>query len=103
MNDNPVLSRGGRVTRSRNWQLPFGVGMVWAIAAYLSLALREAGEGMLLLWLPSGIAVAALAATPRSRWRGILLAIVAAMLAVCTARGIPLVSAAGFAVAQGVE
>lgn len=89
--------------RIRHWQVPLGVGMVWALAANLSLALREAGEGMLLLWLPSGIAVAALAATPRSRWPAILLAVVAAMFAVCTGRGIPLASAAGFSVAQGVE
>jgi diguanylate cyclase (GGDEF)-like protein len=87
----------------RQWRVPMGVGVVWALAAYVSLALREAGEGMLLIWLPSGIAVAALAGTPRRRWPGILLAIVAAMFAVCALRGIPLWSAAGFALAQAVE
>jgi diguanylate cyclase (GGDEF)-like protein len=91
------------VTRSRHWQVPLGVGMVWAIAAYFSLALRQAADGMLLIWMPSAIAVAALASTPRNQWPKILLAIVTAMFAVCTFHGIPLARTAGFAVAQAAE
>ena len=89
--------------RIRHWQVPLGVGAVWGLAAYASLALREAGGGMLLIWLPSGIAVAALAGAPRNRWPRILLAIVAAMFVVCTLSGIPVANTAGFAVAQAVE
>lgn len=89
--------------RIRLWHIPLTVGVVWGLAAYASLALREAGEGMLLIWLPSGIAVAALAGVPRNRWPRILLTIVAAMFAVCALRGIPLANTAGFAVAQAVE
>ena len=91
------------MARFRQWQVPLGVGTVWGVAAFFSIALREAAGGVLLLWLPSAIAVAALAGTPRSRWPRILLAIASAMFAVCTLRGIPLVNAAGFAVAQAVE
>jgi len=91
------------VARVRHWQVPLGVGAIWLVAAWFSLALREAGGGMLLIWLPSAIAVAALAGAPRNRWPRILLTVVAAMLVVCALRGIPLTRAAGFALAQAVE
>lgn len=87
----------------RQWQVPCGVGAVWGLAAYASLALREASGGVLLLWLPGAIAVAALAATPRCRWPRILLAIVAATLIACGLRGTPLLNASGFAIAQAAE
>jgi diguanylate cyclase (GGDEF)-like protein len=91
------------VVRIRQWRVPVGVGLVWGLAAYVSLALRAAGEGMLLIWMPSAIAIAALAGVPRRRWPPILLAIAGAMFAVCFLRGIPLASAAGFAGAQVAE
>ena len=87
----------------RSWQFPIVAAALWGVAAWFSLALRDGSQGVLLLWLPSAVAVAALASSPRKGWPPILLALVFANFAVSLLRGIPLGNSFGFGMAQVVE
>lgn len=87
----------------RGWQIPMGAAALWGIAAWFSLVLRDGTGGVLLLWLPSAVAVAALAITPRRDWPTILVGLVLANLTVGGLWGIPLVTSLGFGLAQVVE
>ena len=87
----------------RSLQIPFVAAALWAVAAWFSLALRDGSDGVLLLWLPSAVAVAALAGSPRKDWPRILIALVFANFAVSLLRGIPLANSIGFGLAQVVE
>ncbi len=89
--------------RLRDWQMPITVGLVWAVTAYFSLALRNSSGGVLLLWLPSAVAVAALAEQPRSDWPRILFALFAANLLTSLFTNIPITASIGFGTAQVVE
>ena len=87
----------------RQWREPAAVGLAWMVTAYFSLALRDSNGGVLLLWLPSGVAVAALSGQPRKRWPRLLLALFVAILMTCRLRGIGLEHSLGFGVAQVAE
>jgi diguanylate cyclase (GGDEF)-like protein len=82
---------------------PFLAALLWSALALASAHLREAGGAVLLVWLPSAVAVASLYATPSDRWRGMIAALGAAQLGTCLALGIPWLQSAGFALAGLVE
>ncbi|MGX7895789.1 diguanylate cyclase [Tsuneonella sp. HG222] len=75
----------------------------WAVLACASLGVRESGHGVLLLWLPSAVAVAALAQRRRDEWPPFLIALFCANFAASLLFGIPLGRSAGFATAQLAE
>ncbi|WAT17891.1 MASE1 domain-containing protein [Aurantiacibacter sp. MUD11] len=52
----------------RHLREPVAAGLLWGALASLCLLVRDVWGGQLLLWAPSGVAVAAFHATRRSRW-----------------------------------
>ena len=82
---------------------PLIAGLLWSTLALASTALREWGGAVVLIWLPSAIAVAALYVTPTRRWPGLLAALLVAQVATSLLRGTPPVPAFGFALANIVE
>ena len=86
--------------RLRQWHGPTIAGLIWAITAYLSLALRSSSGGMLLLWLPSGVAVVFLANSPRSGWPRYLAALFVADQCTSFLLDVPLANAIGLGIAQ---
>jgi diguanylate cyclase (GGDEF)-like protein len=82
---------------------PLLAGLLWSAFAFASTFVRDAGGAVLLLWLPSAVAVAALYATPTQRWAGLIAALVAAQLLTYSLLGIGLSTALGFALANQIE
>lgn len=82
---------------------PLVAGLLWAALALASSFVRDAGGAVLLVWLPSAVAVASLYATPRRRWPVLIGVLFAVQVAVSWWRGTPLWSATGFAFANQVE
>jgi diguanylate cyclase (GGDEF)-like protein len=82
---------------------PLIAGLLWSVFALGSTFARDAGGAVLLVWLPSGVAVASLYAAPARRWPPLLAALFAAQLATFAIVGIPIVSSLGFAIANQVE
>lgn len=92
--------RGYRLAALRG---PVVAALLWSALASASMQLRDQGEAVLLIWLPSAVSVAALYATPRRNWWLVLTALAVALVATSTAYGVPLVRALGLAVANAAE
>ena len=82
---------------------PLLAALVWSVAALASVFLRDAGGAVLLLWLPSAVAVAALYATPARRWPVLIGVLFVTQVLTYLAIGISPPAAFGFAAANGVE
>jgi diguanylate cyclase (GGDEF)-like protein len=91
------------VVRFEQVRGPLVAGLLWGALALASTFVREAGGAVLLVWLPSAVAVASLYATPQRRWPGLIGALFAVELVTSLWRGTPAVSALGFAFANQVE
>src|SRR5690606_6451954 len=78
-------------------------GLLWSAFAIASALVRDEGGAVLLVWLPSAVAVAALYATPAKRWPGLLATLFAAQLLTYSLLGVGALSALGFAFANQVE
>jgi len=77
--------------------------LLWSVFAAGSVYLRDAGEAVLLVWLPSAVAVASLYATPARRWPWVLGALGAGQMLTLAALGVSPVTAAGFVIANLAE
>lgn len=82
---------------------PLLAGLLWSVFALASAFLRDAGGAVLLLWLPSAVAVAALYATPKHRWPALVAVLFAAQMLTFVLLGIGLAGAVGFALANQAE
>nr|WP_166175044.1 diguanylate cyclase [Altererythrobacter segetis] len=82
---------------------PLIAGLLWIALAFASTTLRDKGGAMLLLWLPTGVHVASVYATPRKRWPWLLGTLFTMQVLYAMWRGVPFVPASGIAFANGVE
>jgi diguanylate cyclase (GGDEF)-like protein len=82
---------------------PFVTGLLWIALACASTTLRDTGGAVLLLWLPTGVHVASVYATPRRRWGWLIGTLFTMQVAYSTWRGLPLVPAMGIALGNQVE
>ncbi|OYX10476.1 MAG: hypothetical protein B7Z08_00850 [Sphingomonadales bacterium 32-68-7] len=73
------------------------------LTAFASLWLSESGGAVLLIWLPSAVAVVALHTAPVRRWPGMLAGLGAAQVIVVLASGFTLAQAVGLACAFAAE
>jgi diguanylate cyclase (GGDEF)-like protein len=89
--------------RFRPLKGPILTGTIWLAVALAELWLRDWGHAVLLVWLPSGIAVAALYAAETRRWPATLAALGVAQVAMSLAIGFPLLSGIGYAAANAAE
>jgi diguanylate cyclase (GGDEF)-like protein/PAS domain S-box-containing protein len=78
-------------------------GLLWIALAFASTTLRDEGAAVLLLWLPTGLHVASVYATPRKRWPWLLGILFTMQVTYSTWRGIPIVPGLGIAFANGAE
>jgi len=91
------------VVRIDRFRGPLLAGVLWSAFALGSVWLRDAAGAVLLVWLPSAVAVASLYATPTRRWPGLLAALFIAQTVTFVLVGIPVGLAVSFAVANQVE
>jgi len=91
------------VVRLEQVRGPLVAGLLWSAFAVASTLVRDAGGAVLLIWLPSAVAVASLYATPTKRWPVLLGVLFAAELLTFLALGIPLLTSFGFALSNEVE
>ena len=91
------------VVRIAELRGPLMAGLLWSAFALGSAALRDQGGAVLLVWLPSAVAIASLYCTPKARWPALLAALFIAQLLTFSWLKIPPVAALGFAVANQVE
>lgn len=89
--------------RIKGLQGPILAGAIWIAVTLAEWWLRESGGAVLLVWLPSAVAVAALYSHDRRRWPAFLGAIAVAQVAISTASGQPIVSALGLAAASTTQ
>ena len=82
---------------------PLVAGLLWSAFALGSAYLRDAGGAVLLIWLPSAVAVASLYATPPRRWPVLLGTLFAFQLLTFAWLGIAPLTSLGFAFAGQVE
>ena len=82
---------------------PLFAALLWIALAFASTTLRDQGGAVLLLWLPTGVHVASIYATPRKRWPLLLGTLFIAQVAYSTWRGLPVVPGLGVAAANAVE
>ena len=82
---------------------PLVAGLLWSALALGSTYVRDTGGAVLLLWLPSAVAVAGLYATPSRRWPWLLAALFAFQMATFAYLGMPLERMLGYAFANQVE
>ena len=82
---------------------PLLAAMLWSAFALASAYLRDAGGAVLLVWLPSAVAVASLYATPIERWRWVIAALGIGQLLTFAALGISLWAVVGFTLANLTE
>jgi diguanylate cyclase (GGDEF)-like protein len=79
------------------------VALLWTVTAFGMIALRDLAEAVLLLWLPSAIAVTAVySARPGKRFE-VLAALAVANVFTMLVYGVALVSAIGYAIANAVD
>jgi diguanylate cyclase (GGDEF)-like protein len=82
---------------------PLVAGLLWSVLALASAYARDAGGAVLLIWLPSAVAVACLYATPARRWPVVLAVLFVAQMLTSVALAMPFGSSLGFALANLVE
>ena len=82
---------------------PLVAGLLWGVVAMASSYVRDTGGAVLLVWLPSAVAVASLYATPPQRWPGLIATLFVVQVLISLWRGTPLIAASGFAFANQVE
>jgi diguanylate cyclase (GGDEF)-like protein len=99
----PLKGTETYVVRFEQVRGPLVAGLLWGALALALDFVREAGGAVVLVWLPSAVAVASLYATPQRRWPGLIGALLAAQVLTSLWRGTPVVSALGFAFANQVE
>jgi len=76
---------------------------LWAALALASLAVRDSLHGVLLVWLPSGVAVATMHAIDRKQWPGFLALLFLVQIAVILYNGTGFLNALGLAVSTTVQ
>jgi diguanylate cyclase (GGDEF)-like protein len=91
------------VDRGSKLKGPMLAAATWLALALAELWLRDTGRAMLLVWLPSAVAVAALHATARRHWPEMLAALAVAQVAMALMIGFSLVAGLGYAAASAVE
>ena len=82
---------------------PLVAGLLWSALALASAYARDAVGAVVLVWLPSGVAVASLYATRARRWPMVLAVLFVAQMVTSVALAMPLGSSLGFALANLVE
>jgi diguanylate cyclase (GGDEF)-like protein len=82
---------------------PLVAGLLWIALAFASTTLRDRGDAVLLMWLPTGLHVASVYATPRKRWSWLLGTLFTMQVMYALWLGVPLVPALGIAFANGFE
>ena len=91
------------MVRIRQLRGPLVAGLLWIALAFASTTLRDKGGAVLLLWLPTGVHVASVYATPRKRWPLLLGTLFIMQVAYASWSGVPLVPALGVSLANGLE
>lgn len=91
------------MNRLRNLEGPILVGTIWLVLALAELWLRETAHAVLLIWLPSAVAVAALHGNDLRRWPGLLAGLAVAQVAMALMIGFSPISALGYSVASATE
>jgi len=82
---------------------PLTAALLWIALAFASTALRDWGDAVLPMWLPTAVHVAALYATSRKRWPLLLGTLFAAQVIYTVALGAPIPLAWGTASANALE
>ena len=82
---------------------PLLAGLLWSALALASAFARDLGGAVLLVWLPSAVAVASLYATPRRRWPLLLAVLFIVQMLTSIALAMPVGSSLGFAFANLIE
>ena len=91
------------MSRTRRIFEPVAVGTAWLATATAMLSLRSEQGAVLLIWLPSAIAVASLHACARREWPKLLAAVGAAQLVNCWMLGLSAAATCAFIVAALAE
>lgn len=76
---------------------PLLVSVLWAAFAAVSLLLRSGLDAVLLLWAPSGVAVAALRYIPQQRWPLLVAILLPVQALTVTMAGVPLFTSFAYA------
>ncbi|MEL1250776.1 sensor domain-containing diguanylate cyclase [Aurantiacibacter gilvus] len=84
----------------RSIREPLLIGLVWAVLALASVALRDRFGAVLLLWAPAALAVAAFHALPRQRWPMLAAVLLPAQALAIWSTGSPVVPAIAYSVAS---
>lgn len=91
------------MNRLRQLEGPLLAGMTWLALALAELWLRDRGHAVLLIWLPSAVAVASLHACDVRRWPAVLAAIAIAQLILMRIIGVAFGASLGYAAAAVTE
>jgi diguanylate cyclase (GGDEF)-like protein len=89
--------------RFRQLEGPIAAGVTWLALALAELWLRDSGHAVLLLWLPSAVAVAALHGNETRRWPAFLAALALAEVSMGLMIGFTFLSGLGYAAASTAE
>ncbi len=82
---------------------PLVAGLLWIALAFASTTLRDKGDAVLLLWLPTAVHVASIYATPPKRWPLLLGTLFTMQVIYSSWRGLPLLPGLGIASANLIE
>ena len=94
---------GKQLFQSERIWSPLTAGVLWSALAFGSVYLRDQGQTVLLIWLPSAVATASLYATPVRRWHLMLGTLAAFQFVTMKLMGISGTGAAGLTLASAVE
>ena len=87
----------------RNLREPTGVSLLWAVLAIGCVTVRDGLGGVMLVWAPSGAAVAAFLAMPRARWPVLGAVLLIVQAATVWLMGFPGQSAVAYSIASIVQ
>jgi len=82
---------------------PVLAGVIWSLTALGCLALRDVLGGVILVWVPSGVAVAAFYVVRKRHWAVLALAMLPIQAATIWSAGIPLAEATVYSISSVVQ
>ncbi len=82
---------------------PLLAGIIWSLTALFCLALRDELGGVILVWVPSGVAVAAFYVVRRRHWAALALVLLPIKALTISSTGIPLAEATVYAISSIVQ
>lgn len=87
----------------RDLRYPVLAGLAWALAALICIGLRDGLGGTMLVWAPSGVAVAAFHARKRRQWLTLSLVLLPMQAITVWFTGVPVIHAAVYSVSSLVQ